>query len=59
MSTFAEYYKYFGIDLSKISSEFLSAKSLLIQNQMLNPDFDLIVDTLKKFPIAFSETFYI
>ena len=56
MSTFAEHYKYFEIDLSKIPSEFFSAKSILAQNKMLNPDLDLIVDTLKKLPNAFSET---
>ena len=42
--------------MSKISSEFLSVKLILIQNKMLNPDLDLIVDTLKNFPLTFSET---
>jgi len=36
--------------------EFLSVKTILIQNKMQKPDLDLIVDTLKNIPIVFSET---
>ncbi|KAL4088553.1 hypothetical protein QTP88_023646 [Uroleucon formosanum] len=40
----------------KIPSEFISAKSLLQQKNIFQPNLNLIIDTLKKLPAEFSET---
>ncbi|KAL4090845.1 hypothetical protein QTP88_025611 [Uroleucon formosanum] len=40
----------------KIPSKFISTKSLLQQKNIFQPDLNLIIDTLKKLPAAFSET---
>jgi len=56
LSTFLKHYKYFQIDSLKISTEFTSAKSLFKHKNILSPDHDTIINTLKELPEAFSET---
>lgn len=48
------HYKYFKINVLKIPSEFTSAKSLLQQNNIIQPDLNSIIDTLKKLPLTSS-----
>ncbi|KAL4126009.1 hypothetical protein QTP88_010241 [Uroleucon formosanum] len=53
---FLNHYKYFKINVLKIPSEFISTKSLLQKKNIVQPDLNLIIDTPKKLPGAFSET---
>jgi hypothetical protein len=56
LQNFLNYYKYFKINVIKIPSEFISAKSLLRHKNIIQPDLNSIIDTLKKLSVTFSET---
>lgn len=56
LKNFLNHYMYFNINELKLSSEFISAKSLLNHKNICQFNLNLITDTLKQLPEAFSET---
>lgn len=56
LHSFINHYNYFEINISKMLTEFPSAKSLLQSNKIIQLNFDSIVSSLSQLPAAFSET---
>lgn len=56
LHSFINHYNYFEINISKMLTEFPSAKSLLQSNTNIQLNFDSIVSSLSQLPTDFSET---